>query len=1406
MTIQNAARALDRCMFIDRVRLAGRVWELSRLADGDAAQRDRSQHVLSLLARSIQRRDAREQNLPRPSYPNASELPVVAAKDQIAAAIRDNQVVVVCGATGSGKTTQLPKICLDLGRGVGGMIGHTQPRRIAARSVATRIAYELGGRLGGAVGYKVRFTDQVSRGTYVKVMTDGILLAETQNDRLLAQYDTLIIDEAHERSLNVDFLLGYVRQLLPKRPDLKLIITSATIDPDSFAEHFADARGRPAPVIEVSGRTYPVEVRYRPLERPRTGSRGGDEDLLEVEMETGVVQAAVELIRAERALVGAGGDPRDRDILVFLPGEREIRETADQLRGSNALRSCEVVPLYSRLSTDEQNRVLEPHSQRRIILATNVAETSLTVPGIRFVVDSGLARISRYSPRVKVQRLPIEPVSRASAQQRSGRCGRTSPGICIRLYSEEDFLARPEFTDPEILRTNLASVILRMKALRLLSADGDVASFPFIQTPSAAAVKDGYETLHELGAIDSSGELTDIGRKLARLPVDPRIGRMILASAEEQCVSDVLVIAAALSVQEPRERPTDKQDEADALHEKWRDERSDFLAYLNLWRGFSEQERKLTGSALRRWCRANMLSYVRLREWQDVHRQLIELAAEVGVAEGGRRPRVNEEVLYERVHRALLSGLISNIGTRAAGGGAPGGGRSFEYDGARGLKFAIFPGSVLFRERPKWVMAAELVRTTRLYARTVAAIQPGWIERAAAHLVARHHEEPQWSAETAQVTALETVTLWGLPIIKRRRVHYGPIDPARSRTIFIEHALVKGEYLTPGRFFEANFATQQSIQKLEEKKREPNLLADPHSRFGFYAQKVPTDVFDGPGFERWRKRAESRQPDLLVIPREQMLAPGAIEPPPEMFPDAIVIRTDGRDGAGEIRLRLEYKHKHNDPDDGITAIVPLEVLPSLEPSRFEWLVPGLLREKITEMIRALPKATRINLAPAAGYAERVIGAIGDAFGKGDMVGSVASALTQLSPAGVTISRELLAEAVRSAELPQHLRMNFHIVEQLPGKPVHLIARGRDLVKIRQDLSKQAAGAMTALPAGPFNRGDVAIWDMGDLPDRAEIRTPAGPVPVLIGLSDETVIWPARPVASGPLGAVGVRPLPLSHEIQAARSHRAGVIRLLAMDVFKEARSLVQTMPGLDRMLLQGAALVRPDAARGALAELIALEAFAQLPAERVLRVRSKSAFLEVLDLGWDRLGATARSITPLVEGIFTQHQRLRLALDDAPEPWSTAKADLEHQLSVLLLDPARAAHQSRHGERVGGEGRWLIDTPFRALERLPIYLEAAIVRLTRLPQRFDDQTRKTAEDLLARDRARMEQVLPFWSACITRLQHTGGLRSRWDESPLAQFRWEIEELRVSLFAQELGAAGGVSVKKLQRRWDAIERS
>ncbi len=1094
---------LPNCLRLDRRRIEGRL----RAAEARVRKHQPADQMLNAIAediaRSAERRAKRLENLPKPTYPDA--LPVVEKRQDIADAIAANQVVVLCGETGSGKTTQLPKICLNIGRGVDGFIGHTQPRRIAARSVATRIAQELNTPLGQAVGYKVRFGDHTSPDTYIKLMTDGILLAETHNDRFLDQYDTLIIDEAHERSLNIDFLIGYLHQLLPRRPDLKLIITSATIDPQRFSKHFNNA-----PIIEVSGRTYPVETRYRPLI-----SDDPEED--DVHQIDGILAAVDELCRE-----GFG------DVLVFLSGEREIRETAEALRKHHPPET-EILPLYARLSADEQMRVFQPHGRRRIVLATNVAETSLTVPGIRYVVDPGAARVSRYTPRTKVQRLPIEAISQASANQRKGRCGRVEAGICIRLYSEEDFTTRPAFTDPEILRTNLASVILQMKALHL----GDIQDFPFVEPPDYRQIKDGYQTLLELHAVDERNELTDIGRALSRLPVDPRLARMILASSEEDCVDEVLIITAALSVQDPRDRPMDKQDAADAAHARFRDEGSDFIALLKLWDFFQKQQDHLSHSKFRKMCRENFLSYTRLREWQDIYHQLNETTSELNLHRPPRRARFTlrqaqgggehapedfPAPLRDSIHRALLTGLLANIGKK---------GDQAEYNGARNTKFFLFPGSGLFNRKPPWVMSAELVETTRLYARTAAPVRPEWIERLAEHLVHRSYAEPHWQPETGHVAAYEKVTLYGLVLVPRRLIHYGPIDPIRSRQLFIQHALVEGECKLSAPFFRQNQKLIEEVQSLEAKLRTRDVLVDAQIRYDFYDKRVPAGIYNLPLFEKWRKQAERDDPKLLLMTRKDLMLHGAEDATKERFPDFLLINGES--------FPLSYKLETGTQEDGVSVTIPLGKLGKVPADPFEWLVPGWLADKVVELMRTLPKAIRTKFVPIPDTARAAVAAM--PFAYGELIDRLSKQLGKMSGEPIS-SRDFDGK-----DLPSNLRMNFRIVDE-KGRQV---AMGRDLAALRKQLNIAAAEGFATLPAEQYHRDGITHWDFGDLPAHAEIRR-----------GEMTLLGYPTLVDQETSVALRLMDSPQSQRTQM----RAGLRRLFMLQLGSEIKQLSRSVPDM----------------------------------------------------------------------------------------------------------------------------------------------------------------------------------------------------------------------------------------------------
>ncbi|HXO49690.1 MAG TPA: ATP-dependent RNA helicase HrpA, partial [Mycobacterium sp.] len=989
---------------------------------------------------------SREAVVPTITYP---DLPVSDRRDVIARAITEHQVVVVAGETGSGKTTQLPKICLELGRGIRGTIGHTQPRRLAARTVAQRIADELGTPLGEAVGYTVRFTDQASDRTLVKLMTDGILLAEMQRDRRLLRYDTLILDEAHERSLNIDFLLGYLRELLPRRPDLKVIVTSATIEPERFAAYFGGAEhvssggaehgsSGGAPIVEVSGRTYPVEIRYRPLEVVVAAHDHDDDDPDDPDHEI----VRTEMRDQTEAIVDAIGELEKEppgDVLVFLSGEREIRDTSEALSSALDIHT-EVLPLYARLPTAEQQKVFAPHTGRRVVLATNVAETSLTVPGIRYVVDPGTARISRYSRRTKVQRLPIEPISQASAAQRAGRCGRVAPGVCIRLYSEEDFASRPRFTDPEILRTNLAAVILQMAALQL----GDIENFGFLDPPEKRSIRDGVLLLQELGAFDRDGAITELGRRLARLPVDPRLARMIVQADAEGCVGEVLVLAAALSIPDPRERPADREEAARQKHARFADERSDFISYLNLWRYLREQRKERSGNAFRRMCREEFLHYLRIREWQDLTGQLRSIAGEIGIraAHGSQ-----EQADPARIHAALTAGLLSHVGLRVEEGR-----ESRAYLGARNTKFVLAPGSVLTNRPPRWVVVAELVETSRLYGRIAARIEPEAVEHVAAHLVQRTYSEPHWDAKRGAVMAYERVTLYGLPLVPRRRVNYAQVELVLARELFIQHALVEGDWQTRHHFFRDNARLREEMEEIEERARRRDLIVGDDEIYAFYDARIPAGVVSARHFDAWWRTQRPRTPDLLTFTRDDLLrTEEAAADQPDTWQ------------AGELSLPVTYRFEPGAEDDGITVHVPVEVLARLGGDEFAWHVPALREELVTALIRALPKDLRRNFVPAPDTARAVLATLEP--GTQPLLQSLQRALQRRTGVLVPI------DAFDLDKLPSHLRVMF-AVESADGTEV---ARGKDLEALKGQLAAPVRRAVAEAVADGLERSGLRSW-------------------------------------------------------------------------------------------------------------------------------------------------------------------------------------------------------------------------------------------------------------------------------------------------------------------------------------------
>ena len=1236
--------------------------------------------------------EARRRGLPQPTFPDA--LPVAARRVEIAQAIRAHQVVIVCGETGSGKTTQLPKICLDLGRGVEGLIGHTQPRRIAARATAARIAQELETELGTVVGYKIRFTDRTSRSSYVKLMTDGILLAETQGDPTLRQYDTLIIDEAHERSLNVDFLLGYLRQLLPRRPDLKLIVTSATLDAERFARHFNGA-----PVIEVSGRLHPVELRYRPVQR----DADGDADLNEA-----IVDAVDEAARA-----GPG------DVLVFLPGEREIREAAEVLRKHHLpvrTEPREILPLYARLSAQEQERIFKPHPGRRIVLATNVAETSLTVPGIRYVVDPGLARVKRYSYRSKVEQLQVERISQAAATQRAGRCGRVAAGVCIRLYDEEDFGKRPAHTDPEILRSSLAAVILRMKSLGLAA----VEEFPFIDPPAARAIADGYALLQELGAVDESRALTPVGRNLAKLPVDPRIGRMVLAAKEEGSLPEVLVIAAALAVQDPRERPMDRAQAADAAQKQFADERSDFFGYLKLWRFFADGLHHESSRKLQKACREHFLSFNRMREWRDVHSQLKELAAELGWKGGEITPDGGQ---YARVHRALLTGLLGNVGLRSDDG---------SYQGARGIKFWTHPGSALGRKAPRWVMAAELTETTRLFARCLAGIEPEWLESLGSHLLKRTQTDPHWERKPAQVVALERGTLYGLPVYLSRRVHFGPLDPAEARRIFIRQALVEGDWDSRAPFFAHNQRLVREIERLEHKSRRPDVLVDDELIFAFYDSVVPAGVCNGAGFDAWRAEAERGKPRLLFLEREALMRHEAAGITTDLFPHSLEM-------AGRT-FALEYLHDPGGPRDGVTLTVPLIALNQVSAGRCEWLVPGLVRDKVQRLAKSLPQKARHRLGPLPEFAAEFLAAVpaGDS--------PLAHAIARHARSSRNL--DLPLDAFRAETLPAHLSMNFRIVDE-HGRQ---LAMGRNLAQLRAELGAVAGEQFAAAAGAGASVGGLTDWSFGALQEVMELKRGAQ---TLVG-------YPALVDRGSSVD------LEVFDAAEKARTvHRAGLRRLFMLQLKEQARYVEKTLPGLQAMVLQFAALGDADELRGDLVAAAFDRACMGDPLPR-----NADEFVRRRDQARSRIALIAQELARLVGTILAEHQVLAKKLQ-AAKAFPAVVRDVEAQLARLLPKG------------------FIVATPWERVQHFPRYLRAASVRL-------DKAREEPARD--ARVAGELAALETQWLREDARSRKSGGA-----DPQLEQFRWLLEELRVQLFAQALRTAVPVSVKRLEKMWQTLQR-
>ncbi|WP_442769280.1 ATP-dependent RNA helicase HrpA [Zoogloea ramigera] len=1351
---QDPYSLLEHCLSADRPRLRR---DLRRLPKRPRSLDELPETLRLAIADSAAKLIARREALPKPDFP--PELPVNQRKGEIAAAIRDHQVVIVCGETGSGKTTQLPKICLELGRGVAGLIGHTQPRRIAARATASRIAHELKSELGATVGYKIRFTDRIGPQSYIKLMTDGILLAETQGDPLLSAYDTLIIDEAHERSLNIDFLLGYLRQLLAKRPDLKLIVTSATLDAERFARHFGSA-DKPAPVIEVSGRLFPIEMRYRPVERdepkparpgeptPRPDSRGPDRDLYDA-----LVDAVDEAQRS-----GPG------DVLVFLPGEREIREAAEALRKAHHAAGTEVLPLFARQSAQDQARVFAPSKGRRVVLATNVAETSLTVPGIRYVVDTGLARVKRYSHRNKVEQLQIEKIAQSAPRQPAARCGRVADGICFRLYDEDDFNKRPAHTDPEILRSSLAGVILRMKSLKL----GEVADFPFIDAPLPRMVADGYQLLAELGAVEEAEggavmNLTPIGRELAKLPLDPKIGRMILAARDRGSLAEVMVIAAALSTQDPRERPPERQAAADQAHARFRgpehEQKSEFLWFWNLWKAWEEVQRHETSSKQKAWCKTNFMSWLRLREWRDVFTQLHTLCAEHGWKEN------DKPASFEAIHKALLAGLLGHVGCKIEDATGPAAG---SYLGARGIKFWPHPGSALAKKAGKWIMVAELVDTSRLFGRCLARIEPEWLEEVGGHLLKRQVSEPHWSKASGAVRAWERGTLYGLTVYPRRGVSYREVDPVLCRELFIREGLVQGEIAEgPARgmaFLAHNRRLVAEIERLEHKSRRPDVLVDEELIHAFYDAKLPPDVLDIASFEAWRRDAEKQSPKLLQLSRDQLMRHDAEGITTDRFPANLEV-------LGQ-KLKLTYLHAPGEADDGVTLTVPLAMLNQIPANRCEWLVPGLLEEKVHALLRTVPQKHRHRLQPMVDSAADFMARF-DA-GEFDQDEPLIKMLQRFVEERVSL--KLPMESFRAENLNPHCFMNFRVQDE-HGR---IVGQSRNLAELRTKYRDQVAarfqsarivpadapapkkGAPEAKKAeqpkapGTPNAAEPRLagftgWSFGPLPELLEVKVAGREIVGFPALHDDG-------------SSVSLRPFDTPEE--AAKVHRGGLARLFALELSAQVKA-IEKLPGIRELALQ----------------FISYGNEAELKAQLVTATLERCCLLEPLPADADSFAKRCQEAKPRITLVAQELMRLTGQL-------IAEHATLGKRVAGLKTFPEVVADINAQVARLMPKN-FLVALPYERIAQIPRYLKAATVRIDKL------RTNPARDGELMADWKRLAQ--PFEREWLAKAK--AGVT----DPQLEEFRWLLEELRVGLFAQELKTPMPVSVKRLQKIWDSRPR-
>ncbi|WP_211371170.1 ATP-dependent RNA helicase HrpA [Dechloromonas hortensis] len=1269
----------------------------------------------ALLAQSQAAVVARRGKLPKPEF--QTDLPVNERRADIADLIEKNQVVIVCGETGSGKTTQLPKICLDLGIGSRGLIGHTQPRRLAARSVATRLAQELKTQVGAGVGVKIRFHDKSTTDSWVKLMTDGILLAESQSDPYLNAYEAIIIDEAHERSLNIDFLLGYLKQLLPKRPDLKVIITSATIDAERFSQHFNGA-----PVIEVSGRLYPVDVRYRPVSDLE--KQDDERDLYDA-----IVDAADELSR-----LGSG------DILVFLPGEREIREAAEALRkhalarpGMSSAHAPEILPLFSRLSAGEQDRIFKPSgNQRRIVLATNVAETSLTVPGIRYVIDTGLARVNRYSYRNKVEQLQIEKISQAAARQRAGRCGRVAAGVCIRLYDELDFNARAPFTDPEILRSSLAGVILRMKSLKLT----DVESFPFIEPPPAKAIADGYALLQELGGLDEENRLTKVGESLARLPLDPRIGRMLVAARDLGCLKEVMVIAAGLSVQDPRERPQERQQAADEKHKLFADEKSEFLSWWKLWNWFQNAvEHKKSNKQLVDTCHAHFLSYLRLREWREVHSQLHSMIGELAAKDGGWK---ESEIpgTYEAIHQALLSGLLGNLGCKADESGY--------YLGARGIRYLIHPSSPLQKKAGKWIMAAEITETTRLFGRCVARIEPDWLEKVGAHLIKRSYFDAHWEKKAMQVAGWERTTLYGVVINPKRRIHYGPLAPAEAREIFIRQGLVGEEiddaYAKRWPFYQHNQKQIRDIEHLEHKQRRQDVLVDDELIFAFYDSIIPEGIHNGATFDHWRKEAERDNPKLLYLSKDDLMRHSAAGVTTEAFPHHLKV--------GGVEYTLTYHFEPGSPRDGVTLTLPLAQLNQIPVQRMEWLVPGLLKEKLMQLIKTLPQKIRAKLVPVPEFVEEFMSTVASNEKKMNQ-GLIQPLIDHILEARGLNARgwAVTPDAFRPDALPPHFSMNYKLIDE-HGRQLDM---NRSLVALRAEWGKEAKQEFAELHETPSEYTKLTDWTFGELPELMEVPVAGQTVLGYPGLTDDGE-------------SVSLKVFDSAEE--AAAAHRVGLLRLFMLQFRDQVKYFDKNVPGLTQMGMQYMALGSNDDLKRQIIALTFERACLTEPLPT-----TPNAFKSRCGDSKARLGLIMQEVCRMVGTVLTEWQAVTKKLP-AFKAHAAVVQDIEAQVKRLM-----------------GKN-FVTDTPFERLQHYPRYFKAIQVRLDKLKANP------------ARDAQLMAEYGPLWTNYERRAIQLAKLGTI--DPQIEQFRWLLEELRVGLYAQELRTPVPVSTKRLQKQWEGIK--